>query len=469
VSQCISGTLTRQLTVYRQRVAAAPVLLECETLSRVNITRVVQETKVQGRERLFPPHVTLWTFLLQVVSPDGSCRDAVTRLRAFQVAQGESPCAPTPGSYCKARGRLPEAVVAHLAQEVGHRLSQSLPVQWRWQGRTGKLVDGSTVSMPDTVENQAAYPQHTQQQAGLGFPIARVLGVFCLARGSLVTLAVGPYCGKETGEPAVFRQVEGCLAPGEVVLGDRCYSSYWLVASLQARGVDYVGRQHQRRTADFRRGQRLGYEDHLIEWTKPARPLWMDEVAYQQVPDRWQGRELRVRVSRKGFRPGVLLVITTLLTPTTFTKEEIAELYRCRWHAELDLCAIKTALGMDIVRGKTPAMVRKELWMHVLAYNLIRSVMAAAAVRSGLVPRTLSFTGALQAFNAFGTALLFAAASTKDALLEALYGTMCAHRVGQRPDRLEPRAIKRRPKPHPLLTRPRNQARKQLRRGQQHA
>ena len=159
-----------------------------------------------------------------------------------------------------------------------------------------------------------------------------------------------------------------------------------MVARLQARGVDYVGRQHQRRKADFRRGQRLGYEDHLMEWTKPARPTWMDEAAYQQVPDRLQVRELRVRVSRKGFRTGVLLVVTTLLTPTTCTKEEIAELYRCRWHAELDLRAIKTALGMDVVRGKTPAMVRKELWMYVLAYNRIRAVMVRAALSKWLSP-----------------------------------------------------------------------------------
>jgi Transposase DDE domain len=237
---------------------------------------------------------------------------------------------------------------------------------------------------------------------------------------------------------------------------------------LQARGVDYVGRQPQRRKADFRRGQRLGYEDHLIEWTKPARPAWMDEAAYQQVPDRLPVREVRVRVSRQGFRTGVFLVVTTLLTPSTCTKEEIAELYRCRGHAELDLRAVKTALGMDVVRGKTPAMVRKELWMYVLAYNLMRSMMAAAAVHHGLVPRTLSFTGALQACNAFGTALLFAEATTKEALLEALYDTIGAHRVGQRPDRIEPRAVKRRPKPHPLLTMPRDQARKNIHRGQQY-
>ena len=225
--------------------------------------------------------------------------------------------------------------------------------------------------------------------------------------------------------------------------------------------MDYVGRQHQRRKAGFSRGQRLGYEDQRIEWTKHARSTWMDEAASQQVPERLQVRELRVRVPHKGFRTSVLLVVTTLLTPTIFTKEEMAALYRCQWHAELGLRAIKTALGMDSVRGKTPAMVRKELWMYVLAHNLLRSVMATAAVQHGLVPRTLSFTGALQAVNAFGTALLFTAASAKEALLEALYCMICAHRVNQRPDRVEQRAIKRRPKPHPLLTIPRHQARKQ--------
>lgn len=464
--QCIPGLMARQLVVYRQRVVEAPALLECETLSRSHVTHGLHEAQVKGRERCFPPYVTLWTFLLQVLSLDGSCRDAVTRLRAFQVAQGEQPCSPNTGSYCKARGRLPESVVARLAQEAGDRLSQESPRSWRWKGRRVKLVDGSTVSMPATPANQEAYPQQALQQQGLGFPIARMLGVFCLASGSWLTLAVGRYQGKETGELALFRQVEGRLAPGDVVLGDRCYSSYFMVARLQARSVDYVGRQHQRRQADFRRGQRLGYEDHLLVWHKPARPAWLDEATYQQAPETLQVRELRVRVTRKGFRTGVLLVVTTLLEPSTYTKEELADLYRCRWHAELDLRAIKTVLGMDILRSKTPAMVRKELWMYVLAYNLIRSVMATAAVQAGLVPRMLSFTGALQAVHAFGTALLFAAATAKAALLAALYSTISAHRVGQRPDRVEPRAVKRRPKPHALLTMPRRQARKYVRQGQ---
>jgi Transposase DDE domain len=364
--QCIPGLMARQLVVYRQRIVEAPALLEWETLSRSNVTQVMHEAHVKGRERCCPPYVTLWTFLLQVLSPDGSCRDAVTRLRAFQVAQGEQPCSPNTGSYCKARGRLPEGVVARLAQEAGDRLSQAIPVRWRWKRRRVTLVDGSTVSMPDTPANQAEYPQQTLQQRGLGFPIARILGVFCLASGSLVTLAVGRYQGKETSELALFRQVEGSLAPGDVVLGDRCYSSYFMVASLQVRGVDYVGRQHQRRKVDFRRGQRLGYEDHRLVWHKPARPAWLDEATYQQVPETLQVRELRVRGTRKGFRTGVLLVVTTLLEPTAYTKEELADLYRCRWHAELDLRAIKTVVEMDILRSKTPAMVRKELWTYVL-------------------------------------------------------------------------------------------------------
>ena len=227
--QCMPGTLSRQLVVYRQRVVAAPVLLACETLSRTHVAQVVQAIEVKVRERLFPPYVTLWTFLLQVLSPDGSCRDAVARLRAFQVAQGEPPCAPNTGSYCKARGRLPEAMVARLAQEAGQRLSQDAPGSWRWKGRTVKLVDGSTVSMPDTPANQQAYPQHTQQQHGLGFPIARVLGVFCLASGSA-----------EVGQTGAQRAVKQRCTCGDTPIAPRlttmvCHYVVTISCTIQRR------------------------------------------------------------------------------------------------------------------------------------------------------------------------------------------------------------------------------------------
>lgn len=465
MSQCIPGLHAHQLARYRQRVSETPALLDSDVLAPEPVAKERAAANITWRQRHFPPHVTLWTFLLQVLSADGSCREAVTRMRALRVARGQMPPSPNTGSSCKARRRLPETVVARLAQEAGQRLSQPAPDHWRWKGRRVKVVDGTTGSMPDTPAHQAAYPQQTQQQPGLGFPIARVLGMFCLASGSLVSLASGRYRGKETGEPALLRQVVPTLTPGEVVLGDRCDSSYCMLAELQARGVDYVGRQHQRRKTDFRHGTRLGREDHIVCWHKPVCPAWLDEATYEQMPEQVHVRELRVRVTRKGFRTKVLIVVTTLLNPKAFRKDDLAELYRSRWHAELDLRARKIALGMDVLRGKTPEIVRKEMWMSLLAYNLIRAVMAKAAASAGLIPGTLRFSGALQAVNVFGHALLFAADTVRDALLEALYSTIAAHRVGQRSDRVEPRAVKRRPKPHALLTVPRDEARQQLMQG----
>ena len=264
MSQCSPGLHARQLMVSRQRVLATPAFLDSEALAPDQVAAGLAEANLTWRARQFPPQVTLWAFLWQVLRADGSCRDAVTRVRALRVAQGQVPPSHNTGSYGKARLRLPEAVVARLAQAAGQRLSHQAPTAWRWQGRRVTVVDGTTVSMPDTPANQTAYPQQTQQPPGVGFPIARLLGVFCLASGSLLHLASGRYQGKETGEPALLRQIAPSLAPGEVVWGDRCYSSYFMLAELQARGVDDVGRQHQRRPTDFRRGTRLGREDPIV-------------------------------------------------------------------------------------------------------------------------------------------------------------------------------------------------------------
>ena len=218
----------------------------------------------QGRNRLFPPALTLWTFVLQVLSPDDSCREALSRVRSWQIATGQVPCSPHTGSYCKARARLPEGALAALARQSGQRLCEQAPPAWLWKGRRVKLVDGSTVTMPDTPANQAAYPQQKGQQPGLGFPIARLVGVFDLASGALTALGVGPYQGKESGELALFRQQQCHVHRGDVVLADRYYGSYWPLAGLAQQGLDYVGRQHHRRKTDFRRAQRLGREDHVV-------------------------------------------------------------------------------------------------------------------------------------------------------------------------------------------------------------
>ena len=465
MAQRIASHLTRQLVSYRHQALAVPTILDEGTLVPSHVKEVLANHGFQGRHRLFPPHLTMWTFVLQVLSPDGSCRDALSRIRPWQIAQGQVPCSLHTGTYCKARARLPEAAVEDLARQSGQRLTEQTPRSWGWKGRPVKIVDGSTVTMADTEANQAAYPQQSAQQPGLGFPIARFVGVFDLASGALTGLRLGPYQGKETGEMALFRQEQPHLNIGDVVMGDSYYGSYWTLAGLAHRGIDYVGRQHHSRKTDFRRGQRLGREDHVVTWTKPIKPTWMEAESYAALPGEMSVRELRVRVDRRGFRTRIVIVVTTLLDAVVFTAQELADLYRERWHCELDLRSLKVALGMDVLRCKTPERVRKELWVHVLAYNLIRAVMVRAALQAGLCPRRLSFTGALQTVNGFIPTLVLAEEEVQPALLDALWASVAAHRVGNRPDRVEPRAVKRRPKPHKLLRVPRQKARKQLERG----
>jgi hypothetical protein len=309
--QDIVTPLSRQLETYRHQAVTAPSLLDDGTLAPSHGAEVLAKEGFQGRNRLFPPHGTLWMFLLQVLSPDGSCREAVSRMRPWMIAQGHTPCSPRTGSYCKARQRLPEGVISSLARQRGQRLCEQAPQSWQWKGRRVRLVDGSTVSMPDTEANQEAYPQPSGQQPGVGFPIARLVAVFDLSSGALTTLGVGCYQGKETGELALFRQQQHHVPPGDVVLAACDYSSYWTLAGLQRQGIDYVGRQHHRRTTDFRRGQRLGREDHVVAWRKPDKPAWMDEQVYTELPDQLAVRELRVRVRRRGFRTQVFVVVTT--------------------------------------------------------------------------------------------------------------------------------------------------------------
>jgi hypothetical protein len=319
--------------------------------------------------------------------------------------------------------------------------------------------------MPDTPENQAAYPQATTQAPGLGFPIARLLVVFSLAVGTVLEAAIGPYQGKQTSELALLRQVIGQFQPGDIALADRFFCSYWVIAALQARGVDVVVRLHQRRKADFRRGRRLGREDHLVTWTKPKQvPDWMSRAEYDAMPEAITVRELRVRVKDKTKRVRALVIVTTLVDSRTYRAEELGGLFRQRWHAELDLRALKAEMGMEMLRTKSPAMVRKEVAMHLLAYNLIRGVMAEAARVEAIPPRRISFTGSLHTVRAFEETHLYDPVKI-EADLPRLLKLIGKKRVGGRPDRYEPRAVKRRPKPHPLLKMPRKAAKRLIKRG----
>jgi hypothetical protein len=370
-----------------------------------DIVDLISQTCVETCDRLFTPVVTLCTFLSQIHSDDPSSRAAVARLNATRVAQGLTPCSPLTGGYCKARQRLAESLLYRLVPLSGQRLQQQTPMAWHWHGRAVKIVDGSGVSMPDTEANQQAYPQPGSQQPGLGFPVARLVVVFSLACGAVLAAAVGRIKGPQSSETMLFHSLHTSLERDDVVLADRFYCSYWEVALLRGQGIDIVMRLHQRRPVDFRGGRRVGREDHVVSWSKPKRPAWMDEATYAGLPATMDIRVLRVCVPQRGFRTRVVVLATTLLETQVYPKEDLAGLYRARWHAELDLRSIKQTMRMDVLRCKTPAMVRKEIWGHLLVYNLLRAAMAQAAMEHGVLPRQVSLQGTRQTLAAFASLL----------------------------------------------------------------
>jgi putative transposase len=426
------------------------------------VESALAEERLEFRIRIYTPLVTLWTFLTQVLDQDHSCRQAVSRLIAFLVSQGQPPVSPDTGNYCKARKRLPLSFIVRLVRKTGQVLQGKASPTWLWKGREVFMVDGSTASMPDTPANQQAFPQPRSQKPGLGFPIARFVAIIGLATGAVLDLAIGPYKGKRTGETSLLRTLLGRLKAGCILLGDRYFASYWGIAQLAPRGIDGVFRMHQRRKIDFRRGRCLGIEDHVVLWHKPKRPEWMDAATYEQMPDKMWVRELRFQVQQPGYRVREIVLVTTLLDAIEYTKEELADLFLKRWNIELDIRSIKIVMQMDVLRCQSPDMVEKEIWIHMLAYNIIRAFMATAALKTGAQPRELSFKGTLQAMLAFRDSMRTAEPQQRAQLWEAMFVVIGYDRVGDRPGRVEPRCKKRRPKPYRMLTIPRNEARKIL-------
>lgn len=405
------------------------------------------------RERLFPPTETLSMFLSQALSADGSCRQVVDEAATARVL-GDLPCCSTATSaYCQARQRVPLTLVRELTQITGALMRDTAEDrQGLWQGRRVRVVDGTTVTMADTAANQAAYPQQSNQKPGLGFPLSRVVAAFDLADGHVVDAAMGGYYGKGAHEQALLRQMLHRFERGDVILGDALYATYYLLAELQRRGMDAVFVQHgaRQRVTDFRRGKRLGAQDHLIKLTKPKKPpAWMDIVTYDAMPDTLTVRELQA---------GGRILVTTLCDANACPKAALRDLYRRRWHAELNLRHLKTTLGMDALRCRTPAMAEKELWVYLLAYNLIRWVMRDSALLVDVLPEQISFKHALQMWRSW--TLQVRPDEDLELRIEQLLRLIAQHRVGNRPDRIEPRAVKRRPKPYALLTTPRPEARR---------
>lgn len=433
-----------------------------EVLGASMVTTALVEEGVRFNESLFTPFLTLCVFLSQVLDPDHSCRAAVARFIVWSALVGRKPCAPETGAYSDARQRLPLGVIQRLVRKTAQEVDDRAADDWLWKGRHVVLVDGTTASMPDTSANQEAFPQSRAQGVGLGFPMVRFVALIALATGVVHDLALGPYRGKETGETALFRTLWDGLASGTVVLGDRIFASYFGIAGLGQRNVDGLFRMHQSRKCDFRRGGRVGITDHVVVWVKPARPKWMSQETYDQMPAELTVRELRVAIHQPGFRINKLVLVTTMLDAETYTKADLADLFLKRWNIELDLRSIKDVLQMDVLRCKKPDMVIKEIWMHMLAYNLVRGVMARAAAGAAVPPRDLSFKGALQTMTAFQDAMRQATPSQRECLMAAMLNAIARHRVGNRFGRVEPRANKRRPKPQRYLTQPRTQTRKRL-------
>ena len=445
-----------------------PGLPFAQVLTAEKIARIFRKHGgLFGGNGIYNNAIVLWAFLGQVLrdGKEASCQYAVAGIISFSLQFGLDAPTKDIGDYCRARAKLSGPAIRELSTEVASDAEQLADATWLWKRRNAKLVDGFTFTMPDTPENQAEFPHPRTQKKGVGQPIARSVAILSLATAMVMDVVFGPYKGKETGESALLRQMIKSLKSGDVVVFDHYYCSFMMIALLLNQNVDICARLHHLRRADFRKGCRLGKYDHVIVWTRPPKPSWMDDATYATIPETVELRELRYAIVEKGKRTKSITVVTTLTDIDAYSKEDIAELYGYRWSSELDIRSIKDSLNLGHVRCKSPEMVRIEFRTTILAYNLIRLTAASAALRSKQKPRTISFTCTCQ-FVLSGWAVHATGFMTKEALRKESdehLKRIAACRVGNRPGRLEPRVIKRRRHGYPLMKKPRNVLRAELR------
>ncbi len=465
-ANCGSGSFQRIVATFLSQ----PGLPFVNVLSAERIERIfAKHGNLFGGGAIYSTAVMVWSFLGQVLrdGKEASCQSAVARVVISCHQQGtDTPTADT-GDYCKARAKLSEAALRDLTREVAAEVQQQADPSWLWKGLHAKLVDGFTFTMPDTEKNQAEYPSPKTQKKGVGLPIARAAAILSLATAAVMDLAVGPYSGKETGETALLRGLLGSFVAGDLAVMDRFYCSFMMIALLLGRNVQVCARMHHRRHVDFRRGRRLGKYDHIIVWTKPQRPKWMDQATYEAIPDTLEMREIRYHVVQPGYRSKTITIATTLIDAEMYSKEDIAQLYGFRWNSELDIRSIKISLNLCHVRCKSPEMVRKELWTTLLGYNLIRTTAAAAASLHDKQPRQISFTSTCQ--YVLSSWMLLSCGRIAAECLEShcreLLSQIAVCEVANRPGRLEPRVLKRRRHGYKLMQEPRSVLREKLRNG----
>jgi hypothetical protein len=422
--------------------------------NNISLNQIISSGKCQQiickssdyRDRIYTPLKTLFIFIKQVLNPDKSCKNAVAELAAEQLITERKIISTNTGSYSDARQRLSEKMVGDLVRETGTSSARNALSGWKAFGRQLKGVDGSSVIMPDTKKNQEIFPQQKGQKKGIGFPIARLVVVMSLTVGAVLDYAVGPFKGKGTGESSLLRSIFSCIEKDDILLGDRYYPSYFLLADVLSKGADGIFRGQAQRNYDFRKGISLGKNDHLVAWEKPQKPEWMTQEMYDVYPDQMSIREFKVNGN---------IYVTTLLSHKKYHKKELANIYELRWHLEINLKSIKETMSMDMLSCKTPEMVKKEIGVHFLAYNFIRIIMAEACFRYKAMPNKVSFKGTVQLLNKFMPHFINSSNSQSKMLYAELLKNILKNKIGNRPGRVEPRRVKRRAKPFDILNRPR--------------
>ena len=446
-------TSTDQIIRQKNALDKAPLIKLNDILFSENNLIIIQQCR-EFRERIFTPLVTLLTFIKQVLDPDKSCKKAVSMVNAIRLSEGIEPCSSNTGPYCKARKRLPESMITELVEKTGAEMESICPQQWKWKGRNVNVVDGTTILMPETLANQAAYPKHKNQADGVALPIMRLLVIFSLATGTVLKYVMAPMSGKGTGERSLLKAVfKSVLKSKDILLGDSGFQSFFLLSDLIEMGYDGLFQALPYWKFNINEGIKLGKNDYIVTWKKPNKKSYMDKEIYDKYPKYFQIRVFKAKGN---------VYITTLLEHKKYRKNELSELYGLRWHAELNLRNIKTIMNMRNLTCKTPEMVRKEVGVNLLAYNIIRILMAESGYIYNISPKNLSFKNTIQYINSF--MFLFTSLNKNERL--KIYKKMLYYIsytiIGNRPGRKEPRAVKMRVTQFPLLKMNRNVYRKKL-------
>jgi hypothetical protein len=447
--------MANRAVILKQKFQSSVALPFEQVLPEAVLEKVLEEHGVKYRQMLYTPIVVIWAWLSQVLDADKSLSNAVNRVIAWMAAVGETVPSADTGAYSKARKRLPLSILKPLLKQTATALTAAVGPEQRWCGRRVKAYDGTTVLMSDTVANQKAYPQHSNQKAGCGFPLAKLVVWFCGTTGAVLEVAVAAF---NTSEWQLSRQLYATLQAEDVVVADSAYGTYVDLALVQSTGADAVFRKHHARGCDFRKGKKLGIGDHIVQWQRPLQcPASMSAAEFEALPTSLEVREVHLLIQQPGFRPKEIILVTTLVDPKRYPKTKLAELYHLRWQAtEVNLRHLKTTLAMEMITAKTPDMVQKDIWIHLLAYNLLRTLMWQAAQHIQVAPLRLSLQGTRQQFNQFRPLLAQAADQNRRWLYTTLLEVICNQLVPWRPHRVEPRVLKRRPKPFPRMQQPRS-------------